>query len=45
VTATRLAQMFNACADWHGAPVIDAPGVGTDENGMCMRTAFATVLP
>ncbi len=44
-TAIRLAQMFKACADWHGAPVIDAPGVGTDENGMCMRTALTTVLP
>lgn len=44
-TATRLAQMFKACADWHGAPVIDAPGVGADENGMCMRGALAALLP
>lgn len=44
-TATRLAQMFKACADWHGAPVIDAPGVGTDENGTCMRGALAALLP
>jgi uncharacterized protein len=44
-TATRLAQMFKACADWHGASVIDAPGVGTDENGTCMRGALAALLP
>ncbi len=45
ITATRLAQMFKACADWHGAPEIDAHGVGTDENGMSVRTALTMVLP
>jgi uncharacterized protein YcaQ len=41
--AARLAAVFGACAAWHGAQQIEAPGMGTCENSTTLRTAFTAV--
>jgi uncharacterized protein YcaQ len=41
--AARLAALFGACATWHGAQQIEAPGMGTCENSTTLRTAFTAV--
>ena len=43
--ATRLAFTFQECAHWHGAHTIQAPGIGADENGVCMDAALSALLP
>ena len=41
--AKRLAMQFGACATWHGARIIEAPGIGTTENSIMLQHAFDDV--